>query len=146
MKPSLSYFAGLWDGEGCFTILYVAKKRRRKSPYWAAVASICQTDRAAISALQKKFGGKIHKRKRSGHWKDVYEWRLWSYGAKRLAEKLLPYLLIKQHAAEILIAFQTYITKQSTYYGGGRLLTKRDMRRRTSFRAQIRRENRRGKI
>ncbi len=55
MSETLSYLAGLWDGEGCFTISYVATKARRISPYWGAVASINMTDRIPLDILAETF-------------------------------------------------------------------------------------------
>jgi hypothetical protein len=143
----IAYLAGLWDGEGCFTIGYTAIKRRRLSPYWYAVASICMTERGGIELLQQIFGGTIHTRQRDEGLKPVYEWKLWSLKAKHLAETLLPHLRVKQNAAKTLINFQTYVTQQSAEFAhGGNVLTQEDMQRRDAFRQEIKGWNHRGKV
>jgi len=142
----LSYIAGLWDGEGCFTIGLSPKKNRRKSPYWFAVASICMTDKTAIKFIQQLFGGSIGCYTRKGVGKDVYEWKLWSRKASAFASRLLPFLKVKNRAARILISFQKYVDRLNTRYVGGKLLTVTDKRHREKFRQRIKLENRRGKV
>jgi hypothetical protein len=152
MNETLAYLAGLWDGEGCFTISYVKAKAHRVSPYWGAVASICMTNRIPLDILSETFGGVPHLRLRAGvEYKDIYEWKLWSLKAKNFAELLLPWLRIKDRQAKVLIDFQNHINTQGTLYTHGEtfkgcVLTKEDIITRTAFRAEIQRLNKRGKV
>jgi len=140
----LAYIAGLWDGEGCFTIGYTKVKRRRKSPYWYAIASICMTDRRALDILHNIYGGRVYKHYNKGVKKDVYHWKLWSRKASAFADSIYEFLVIKKEAANLLILFQNHMDNFKG--GGGKLLSEQEISFRNDLYKRMKGLNHRGKV
>jgi len=99
----ISYFAGLFDGEGSFSIQISIRPYGKSNKFCVninpkMVMSI-RDGREVLETLQQTFGGQIYK------YKDE-TWR-WNLSRKQLilnaAEELLPYLRIKKQIAERFI-------------------------------------------
>ena len=105
-ESELAYTAGLFDGEGCITIL--REKSGGKPPYMRL--SIGSTDRAVIEWLCCTFEGSLSKASLSGAMlgaKQLYNFRLCDQRAAAFLTPLLPYLRIKKAQANLAIEFQS---------------------------------------
>lgn len=94
--------AGFLDGEGYFTT---------KSGVGIAAA---QVKLKPLEQLQELFGGNISitvypKVGQPANWKDLFQWAAYSDTASKACQELLPYLIVKDLQAELLIAYQETI-------------------------------------
>lgn len=106
-KESLAYAAGIIDGEGHVGIT----KRHPKAmnnPKYTVRLGVDMTDKSPLLFLQRlfsipnsKFG--IGKRYRKNH-KPIFTLSLENEGAVVLCKAILPYLLVKEQQARIIIA------------------------------------------
>lgn len=105
---TLSYLAGLIDGEGTFIINYYRRKNpthKNQKGHWYARCSIHMQGKKSFHLLreiQEKYGGTLHKREKGNN-----DWTLdfCSRKATKLMKKLLPYLQLKKGQAQLLIEF-----------------------------------------
>lgn len=114
MILSNEYSAGLFDGEGWFTIRAASGKRYRMKREFAFQlrAALAMREKSLITALQETFGGSVREKiSTNPKHSNYYYWELCGNGCLDFASKLLPYLKAKRKQAEIAIAFQT--TKQT---------------------------------
>lgn len=96
----LAYFAGILDGEGCFSI-----NLTHHGGFTIAI-TITNTDRSLLANLQSKFGGKIYSEKfRNRRWKRSFILRWDGLRAKEVAKKVVPFLFLKQNHAKLFIGF-----------------------------------------
>ena len=129
-KIKLAYLAGLLDGEGHFSILYDKKGKTK----FNGVVGIVKTDPSMIHWLKDNFGGSIYHWKgksKKPHWKEKYEWRVYSYHMTDLVKRVLPYLVVKKQHAKILLDFRkTYVKGRA--FRGNEIFEKR-----YNFRSQL---------
>ena len=109
-EKTLSYLAGLFDGEGCIFIAVNKPnpKFQTKSPqHWLGVV-IGNTYLPLITWLKDNFSGHILKSDRfKVRHKPYWEWKLASNQAKNFLMLIYPYLRIKREQAKLAIEFQT---------------------------------------
>lgn len=95
----LAWAAGLFEGEGTFTLARVRRDGRPELTY--ARASVVSTDRDVVERFHAAMGvGSItvEKRRERGH-KDLYKWGVQSRaGFKVAANKLRPWLCARRRA------------------------------------------------
>lgn len=109
MDTNISYFAGLLDGEGTFTIKrYKRYNDKSKLFYQTYIScSFAESDLTSLllKKLQKEFGGSISQWKQNGESKkrDVISWSIVSRDAVKCAKRLKHHLKLKKLQAEILI-------------------------------------------
>lgn len=83
----LTWFAGLFEGEGTFRISNGKPKG----------LTIQMTDLDVLLRVQEFFGGSIYEcKKREEHWKDSWRWSLCGQPAIDLAHKIRPFLLSRR--------------------------------------------------
>lgn len=105
----LAWLAGIWDGEGTFSITYQNKKYGEA---YIAKASLSNTDMAMINEIIKildsyNIGGHLFKEspRRKEH-KASYHITINKLNKlKQLVELILPYLVNKKPNAEIMLRF-----------------------------------------
>lgn len=102
------YLAGLIDGEGCLTAWrYWNAKRTNCKPYWqySCRANITSTSFVLMKWLVQHFGGSFRiARDANEKHKARLEWRpKGRANLKRLLLSTLPYLVIKQEQAKLLL-------------------------------------------
>ena len=90
MTVDLGYIAGLFDGEGCVTIMGKIGNQQNIRVYFA----MC--DPEPIEYLQECYGGKITERKRPEGRRLIFVWFLTSSRALEFLEDILPYSLGKR--------------------------------------------------
>lgn len=110
-KNTLSYVAGLFDGEGSIVIAVSkpSEKRQTISPsHWLQV-SISMTHQPTIEWLHTNFGGHVTNNGKSesrGARRPCYAWRLEGNQAKDFLHKVTPYLICKREQALLAVEFQ----------------------------------------
>ena len=108
-KVQWSYLAGLFDGEGTFSISRHKGQSSNGNPYdsTAIRIEVCNTDLVIMEWLIKHFGGKYytHRREKSQH-KVAYYWRpAGRKNSEQLLLGILPYLVIKPERAKIALEY-----------------------------------------
>lgn len=109
---TLAYTAGFIDGEGCIAINKVLPTRYISHSYSLSV-SVSSTDEASVKWLHSTFGG--YAKSRVGQpsmtkpeWRPAWEWSIHANHAQQFLKRILPYLKIKHHQANVAIEFQAY--------------------------------------
>lgn len=97
MNRGIQWAAGLFEGEGSFTL---QKKRRNSGRVWAAlVMAVGSTDREVLVEFQKIVGeGNITEVGVLSGRKPMYRWQVSGSGAERAAAMLKPYLFSRRQA------------------------------------------------
>ncbi len=94
----IRYAAGLVDGEGCFGFTKI------RHAYVARI-SVTNTYLSVLSELKAAYGGCIYFATKHVGWKRAGHWQISNSSAEELADRLYPYLRIKQDQAWLLMAF-----------------------------------------
>lgn len=111
-EAQLAYMAGIVDGEGSIVVVpsYSKTKGKRYERYIIRIHAY-NTDPTLMVWLKQFFGGSWSpvKRRRIEQ-KQSYQWYVGHTAAATIAKAILPYLVIKQRQAEILIEFAASMT------------------------------------
>jgi len=101
MKPSIHYFAGFVDGEGCLSF-YLQK--RKCGDTLTPVITVSNTCKKILNEFSQRFGGSVIKKKdvRSTT-RQAYIWRLVGSKAVKVVKVLQPHLRIKQAQAQKIL-------------------------------------------
>lgn len=94
-QTDLAYAAGFIDGEGCF---FIGARRKKRS--YDAVLVVANNHHAPLDRLQSFFGGCISEPR-----PDHFHWRICANSLRRLLPDLIPYLMIKQPEAKVMLDF-----------------------------------------
>lgn len=140
-----SYIAGLFDGEGTFTI---SKGRRKGYPdYSFEEIYITNSNKEVMDWLVGNFGGSVRITRygdKKKNWKDVYKWFLPAKERKNFIENIVQFLIIKKKQAHLLLEFLSLIEAQNGKIRGIKGLTNAERLQRENILTQIRTLNRRG--
>jgi hypothetical protein len=116
----LSYFAGIVDGEGCFTIYKTmpATYNRLQNAQYRASLTISNTKIELMHWLDEKFANLNHKHKHHRRFsrkehkvydRMIYEWTLQGFRLMDVCKQVLPYLVLKQEQCQLVIKLrETY--------------------------------------
>jgi len=110
-EKDLIYFAGFFDGEGCFNIRVHHPKHDKTRSHYMCRICVTNTDKRIMDWMMEKIGGNFHQRTRATHYKPVFHW---SYSGPPMTEfikAILPFLLLKKEHAETMIKFRNTFTK-----------------------------------
>lgn len=101
----LAYFGGLFDGEGCISI--IKGKNGRGNVQYSLRTIVTNTNKYVLQLYQLSFGGCVREHK-SSHikWRDCYTWELSSRQAFDFLKTIYPYLVIKRAEADVAFEFQ----------------------------------------
>lgn len=105
-----AYTAGILDGEGSIQIN--PSKSQGKHKFWCLTVQISSNNKALMYWLKNlwKIGNvTIWKARGSKKNRKSYNWRLYSYKAKRLLEEIRPYLIIKKEHTKLALEFGKYV-------------------------------------
>ena len=109
MRHTISYIAGLFDGEGCFYIARssVDSKHSSRKYRFQAYASLAIREKKICNFLKSEFGGKVLfiKRNNPKHC-DVYKWTINGKVLDNFLNKVSYCLIIKLPQAKVLSKFQ----------------------------------------
>lgn len=114
-EKTLSYVAGLFDGEGCVVLARCDTPAHAKalSPRFWLNISISNTHHGIIEWLHDTFGGWVgEKQPKNPRCAISWHWHISANRACQILQDLLPYLRIKNVEAEIAIAFQTQMARR----------------------------------
>jgi hypothetical protein len=98
----LAYFAGVLDGEGCFTI-----HQQGRGHIAGTAIHVGNTDLRMLQWIQERFGGNVafERRQNPAHAK-VWRWTSHVGNLEAIIIAVLPYLVIKREQAELLLAYR----------------------------------------
>lgn len=108
---TLSYMAGIFDGEGSVNIEVLSPRENRKYHYYNLRIIVINTNLDLMNWIVSNFGGKYSLRKRIPGRKTCYRWAKCSREAAYIIEQCLPYLIIKKPHALIFIEFMKTMGK-----------------------------------
>jgi hypothetical protein len=135
-KHRWSYLAGLFDGEGSFTISNLV--RHDRPAYAFREIFITNTNVKIMDWLSKNFGGKVRvSRYGDKGWKDVYKWHASAKDHKYIIRNILPFLIVKKKQAEKVLEFILLKEKQNTKRGPIGL-SKEEWQKRNSILIEVR--------
>lgn len=99
-----AYLAGLIDGEGTVSIVRL-RNRGPESAHYVASVEISNTDTRMIDWIMVRLGGSVvvNRRKVVQGWKPVYRLGLRNKLAERIIREVLPYLVLKECQAQLVI-------------------------------------------
>lgn len=129
------YFAGIIDGEGCFSI------SKFKNGY-RLVLSVSNTSLVLIHWLYNSFGGLIYQRKSyNDKWKTRYEWIIPMYKIDNILVVLKNCLIVKNPQLKVAIKFRSTFKK-----GKFRKLTPEILSIREKCRIEMKELNKKGNL
>jgi len=134
LSLTLSYLAGIIDGEGCIRINKYKYKYKRGNKIKVAYAGTLQVEMCAKEVLKvfsDTFGGNITSRKKKDTKPILYCWRVGNQKCKNVLKLLYPYLRAKKKQAKLVIEFQKELAKKNG--GGGLPLNKEEIEIRNKF-------------
>lgn len=136
-----SYLAGLFDGEGWFSISRSRGRYNRPYVYQCHAAMVLK-NKEPLALLQAEFGGTVRLQKAySPNHSEYYRWRVTGNGAYEVAFRLGRYMLIKRTQSRIVRIFQ-----KAKRRNGNRPLTDDQYARFVDLNATMIELNRRGNI
>jgi len=110
----LAYTAGLFDGEGCVSIVKCSSSSKQGF-HLALTVRISNTNEWLINWLKMQFGGATCKMQtRPKNTKDCWQWVKSGAQARDFLVLILPYLFIKKPNAEVAIHFQNTKLRRPT--------------------------------
>jgi hypothetical protein len=119
-----AYFAGIIDGEGCVSIRKAECNRFEKSPRYSARITVGNTSRDLIEQLFLTFGGAVTYRFGTTKKRPCWLWSLQSRKAREVIRAVRPYLVVKQHQADLLAEFvdnfESFKGARPGHFGGQR--------------------------
>lgn len=99
LDVNAAYLAGLFDGEGTFTI------RTKKAPFTPQI-EICMTDEETIKFAAEQLGVDYKKILRERPYKDVYALRVYTKREiHQIVKALIPYSKTKQEQMQLLLKY-----------------------------------------
>jgi hypothetical protein len=105
-EPTLSYVAGIVDGEGCIAIRRCKPTGSTKSTRYVAIVTVGNTSRNLIEYLVGLYGfGCVTYRAPTKVRRGSYLWTVESKNARDVISPLRDYLLIKREQADVLVEF-----------------------------------------
>lgn len=149
--PTLAYFAGVMDGEGCVSIRRTkARPSVGLSTRYSVSVIVGNTNRELIARLASAFdAGSITYRYATRRKRACYLWALSSGPARAVLEALLPYLVVKKAQAEVVLdfihGFDSHKGARRGAFGGTRV-SEVELARRTALYERIRQLNRVGNV
>ena len=108
-KSELSYWAGLFDGEGCISIRLnrPSPTSKHRSELYAMITKVAMCDESLIRSMAKAFNvGHIGMQHRYAEThRPSWHWTAVSRDAEVVIKSLYPYLRSKKKEAEIALGF-----------------------------------------
>jgi hypothetical protein len=107
----MAYIAGLFDGDGSFTLGRKKPSHEGQSSLYYPLIQFCNKDKSSLSIIKDVFGGHVNTRmpymSRDGSKRQTsYTLKIEKATlCKPFLEALIPYLIIKRERAEFLLSF-----------------------------------------
>ena len=106
-NEQLAYIAGIIDGEGCIAVSKVVRNTHKSGYVYQLHLVVTNTDRRLLEYLKETtlLGSiSIHAHAAESR-SPAWAWSVGSVPARRLLEKVMPYLVIKREQAALAIEF-----------------------------------------
>ncbi len=144
-REDYAYLAGLIDGEGCIYGHIQKKDKKHRNKTTNVNLKIRMLEKEIIDWIYVTFGGNMSEIKRPIGQNNRWEWRI----AKAedfipLLEKVIPFLKLKKHRAEIALTLKRMILEVKKKFVTES--NKKDRLKREYIVSEIKRENQRIKI
>ena len=144
-KEKIMVLGGLIAGEGWIGMKKAQPCCRSVSPIYSVALTISNTNSILISWLIENFGGNFRKENRhSPKHKDGYVWQLQNRKAYPLLKQVLPYLVIKDEQARIVIDYLEHKLIDSATFGRGNKLSDSEIAYRESIYLSLKKLNKKG--
>lgn len=104
----IAYLAGILDGEGHFSLMFYKAEKR-----YFAIVGVANTSTKLMDWLKNNFGGTVYTKNQPSdklHWKQRYEWRLYAKAIDIIIPQVIPFLVVKQEHAKIVMQLRHSIT------------------------------------
>ena len=107
----LAYIAGMFDGDGSFSLIKKKPEAEGRSPLYYPHIQFCNISKNIMEYLNKNLSGnfytrKAHLRKDGFFRKDVHTWNVQkSTPCKKVLDKIIPFLVIKKERAQFLLQY-----------------------------------------
>jgi len=111
-EADLAYMAGIVDGEGCFFIGKIPKKKGDGyvSEHYRGLLKIDNTDKRLIEWIDTVFSGTSSAQCRTTSSRkferEIFTWNATGDRLLDMCEQLIPYLVIKKEQCDIMIKFR----------------------------------------
>lgn len=106
-----AYIAGLFDGEGCISIVRIFRKypgAKKSCEMYILRVQMTNVDPRPIYPLRDRFGGWVYVTKhKNPNQRDTHVWVATSHLALKFLEAIRPWLVCKAEQADIAINLQT---------------------------------------
>ncbi len=141
-RYEMSYLAGAFDGDGCFSLCRKVENSNRSTLYYPMVQFGCKDD-VLINMLKEKFGGYVHETKKHVSKEGFERQRFFRYKlekrtrCKPFLEQIIPFLKIKQDRAQEILDF----INENPFVRGSRRLDEEILLRRERAYRKIRAMN-----
>ena len=115
----IQYVAGLFDGEGCISLV---KQRRTNSPLpsYTMRVVISMTHKPIIKLLQAQFGGNYHERKgANSKTRNSFSLMWANQQAGTILQILIPHLILKRAEAEVALEYVQTLSQMGTSFWRG---------------------------
>lgn len=137
--------AGLIVGEGWIGMTKAMPKGRSISPIYAVVMTITNTNTKLISWLIENFGGNFYSMKnQTDKHKEGYTWKISNNQLCPILKQVLPYLIIKDEQAKIVMAYLEHKLIDPATFGRGNRLSMNELDYRESVHIALKKLNRKG--
>lgn len=111
--PSLDWFAGFFDGEGCITIIRGKRGPQMMSPRYRLYATVSNTFKPSVLAFQARFGGNVYRHARYRRDRHIcWKWQVDAQRAGAFLRSIKNRLRVKREEAQIGLAFQTIVGRE----------------------------------
>ncbi len=109
-EAELAYFAGIIDGEGCFTLTRPSRQR-----FGGLRMQVGNTDPLLMQWIHNRFGGSLSlEQRRQVQHRPVWRWVAAAADLETLIPRLIPYLITKKRQAELTLAYRATLNSVST--------------------------------
>lgn len=138
---NLDYVAGLFDGEGWFSINKGKRKDTSTGYGYQVHAALSVKQYNIIKLLQEEFGGSISILPETNRHATYYTWSITGVNVQKFATKLVSRLIIKHKQAKLALVFQDHKSENKN-----RPNSKERWEEQESMYLQMKHLNRRGPI
>jgi hypothetical protein len=146
-NDKIKILSGLIMGEGWIGMKKAKAGGRSISPVYSVAMTITNTNSKLISWCIENFGGNFYKN-RSGNekHKDAYTWQIQNNKLYPLLKKVLPYLVIKDEQAKIVLNYLEHKLIDPSTSGRGNRLSDRELSFREYNYSSLKKLNQKGPL
>lgn len=146
-SDKIKILSGLIMGEGWIGMKKAKAGGRSVSPVYSVAMTITNTNSKLISWCIENFGGNFYKnRSRSANHKEAYVWQLQNNKLYPLLKKVLPYLVIKDEQAKIVLNYLEHKLIDPATSGRGNRISDGELNFRESNYLSLKKLNQKGPL